>query len=54
MFGVIVSGRPVITAFEKISDTQIKFSIPSKPAFNHLVVFTLPGTALPLDAAAAS
>ncbi|KIV99562.1 uncharacterized protein PV09_08740 [Verruconis gallopava] len=53
MFGVIVSGRPVLTAFEKISDTQIKFSIPSHPPFNHLVVFTLPGASLPVDAAAA-
>jgi len=53
MFGVIVSGRPVITAFEKISDTQIAFKVPSLPSFNHLVIFALPGTALPLDAAAA-
>ena len=53
MFGVIVSGRPVLTAFDKISDTQIKFSIPSQPAFNHLVVFALPGAVLPVDAAAA-
>lgn len=53
MFGVIVSGRPMLTAFERISDTQISFSIPSTPTFNHLVVFTLPGTSLPPDAAAA-
>ena len=53
MFGVIVSGRPVLTTFDKISDTQIKFSIPAQPAFNHLVVFALPGAALPVDAAAA-
>jgi hypothetical protein len=53
MFGVIVSGRPVLTTFEKISDTQIKFSIPSTPTFNHLVVFSLPGNVLPADAAAA-
>ena len=44
MFGVIVSGRPVLTTFDKLSDTQIKFSIPSIPTFNHLVVFTLPNT----------
>jgi hypothetical protein len=53
MFGVVVSGRPVLTVFEKISDTQIKFSIPSQPPFNHLVVFALPGAILPIDAAAA-
>jgi len=53
MFGVIVSGRPVLTAFDKISDTQIKFSIPAQPSFNHLVVFALPGATLPVDAAAA-
>jgi hypothetical protein len=53
MFGVIVSGRPILTSFVKISDTKISFSIPSQPAFNHLVVFTLPGASLPPDAAAA-
>jgi hypothetical protein len=53
MFGIIVSGRPVLTAYEKISDTQIKFSIPSQPLFHHIVVFTLPGMSLPADAAAA-
>jgi hypothetical protein len=53
MFGIIVSGRPVLTTYDKISDTQIKFSIPSRPPFNHLVVFALPGATLPTDAAAA-
>jgi hypothetical protein len=53
MFAVVVSGRPVIMAFDKISDTQLLFTIPASPPFNHLVVFALPGTILPDGAAAA-
>jgi hypothetical protein len=47
MFGLIVSGRPVVTEAVTISPTSLAFTLPSSPAFNHLVVFTLPGNALP-------
>jgi protein Hikeshi len=47
MFGLIVSGRPVITEATTASNTQLAFVIPSTPPFNHLVVFLLPGTAIP-------
>jgi len=53
MYAILVSGRPVIMNFDKLSDTQLKFTIPASPPFNHLVVFALPGTLLPPDAAAA-
>ncbi|KAF2143720.1 uncharacterized protein K452DRAFT_325657 [Aplosporella prunicola CBS 121167] len=53
MFGVIVSGRPVLTEAQQITPTQFAFQLPSAPSFNHLVVFLLPGTALPPDTAAA-
>ncbi|KAF1817253.1 DUF775-domain-containing protein [Eremomyces bilateralis CBS 781.70] len=53
MFGVIVSGRPVLTEGQTISPTQSAFSLPATPRFNHLVVFLHPGAAFPPDAAAA-
>jgi hypothetical protein len=53
MFAVVVSGRPVIMTFDQISPTQISFTIPASPPFNHLVIFALPGTVLPDGAAAA-
>ncbi|OCK83426.1 DUF775-domain-containing protein [Lepidopterella palustris CBS 459.81] len=53
MFGVIVSGRPVLTDAQTISQTQFAFAIPSTPPFSHIVVFLLPGTTLPQDTAAA-
>jgi len=53
MFGVIVSGRPVLTQPQAISETQFAFTIPSIPKFSHIVVFLLPGTALPDGIAAA-
>ncbi|KAF2873335.1 hypothetical protein BDV95DRAFT_489915 [Massariosphaeria phaeospora] len=53
MFGVIVSGRPVLTEPQAISGTQFAFSIPSIPSFSHIVVFLLPGTTLPDGTAAA-
>ena len=53
MFAVIVSGRPVLGTFRTISPTQVAFSIPASPPFNHLVVFLLPDTVLPPDHAAA-
>lgn len=53
MFGVIISGRPVLTEPQTISQTQFAFTIPSIPAFSHIVVFLLPGTTLPDGTAAA-
>ncbi|KAF2459246.1 hypothetical protein BDY21DRAFT_370694 [Lineolata rhizophorae] len=53
MFGVIVSGRPVLTDSHAITPNQLAFSIPTSPPFSHIVVFLLPGAQLPADAAAA-
>jgi hypothetical protein len=53
MFGVIVSGRPVLTEPQAISSTQFAFQIPAVPSFSHIVVFLLPGTTLPDGTAAA-
>jgi len=52
-FGVIVSGRPVVTDAQIISPTQVAYQIPSQPSFSHIVVFLLPGTTLPGGTAAA-
>lgn len=52
-FGVIVSGRPVLTDAQIISPTQVAYQIPSTPSFSHIVVFLLPGITLPDDTAAA-
>jgi hypothetical protein len=51
--GVIVSGRPVLTNANVVSQTQFAFQIPSQPSFAHIVVFLLPGIALPDGTAAA-
>lgn len=52
MFGLIVSGRPVDAAPQAITETQFAFKISATPAFNHIVVFLLPGTQLPPGTAA--
>ncbi|KAK4954240.1 hypothetical protein LTR10_007670 [Elasticomyces elasticus] len=52
MFGLIISGRPVDAAPQAISETQYAFQIRPAPAFNHIVVFLLPGTQLPPGTAA--
>jgi hypothetical protein len=52
-FGVIVSGRPVLTDAQVVSPTQVAYQIPSQPSFSHIVVFLLPGTTLPNNTAAA-
>jgi protein Hikeshi len=49
MFGIIVSGRPVMTECTTVSATQLAFSLLASPPFNHLVVFLLPGMSLPED-----
>ena len=53
MFAIIVPGRPCITNMVTVSPSQSAFSIPSAPHFSHIVVFMLPGNALPADTAAA-
>jgi hypothetical protein len=53
MFGIIISGRPVITEGSTISPTQLAFTISSQPQFSHIVVFLLPGNVLPASNAAA-
>lgn len=52
MFGVIISGRPVLTEPQVLSPTQYAFPLPATPSFSHIVVFLLPGTQLPPDTAA--
>lgn len=52
MFGLIISGRPVDAAPQAITEAQYAFRIPTTPAFNHIVVFMLPGTQLPPGTAA--
>jgi hypothetical protein len=51
--GVIISGRPILTAARVVSQTQFAFEIPSQPSFAHIVVFLLPGITLPDGTAAA-
>jgi len=51
--GVIISGRPVLTAARVVSEAQFAFEIPSQPSFSHIVVFLLPGITLPDGTAAA-
>ena len=53
MFGILVAGRPVQTAAETLSPTQLAFRLPASPPFNHLAVFLLPDAALPAGTAAA-
>lgn len=53
MFGLIISGRPVDASPQQITEAQFAFRIQPKPAFNHIVVFLLPGSQLPPDTAAA-
>jgi protein Hikeshi len=59
MFSVIIPGRPCLTDMAPVDTepnaqpTKFVFTFPSNPRFNHIVVFFLPGTILPPDAAAA-
>jgi hypothetical protein len=39
MFGLIVSGRPVQTEFQPISEVQFVATIPDADSINHIVVF---------------
>ena len=53
MFSVILPGRPCLTNLVTVSPNQFAFSFPSSPHFSHIVVFVIPGNALPPDTAAA-
>lgn len=52
MFGLICAGRPVEANPQAVTEAQYAFKIPPAPAFNHIVVFILPGTQLPEGTAA--
>jgi len=53
MFGIVVSGRPVITEALSPSPGKFAFQLAANPPFSSLAVFLLPGAALPPDQAAA-
>jgi len=53
MFGIVVSGRPVLTEALTPSPGKFAFQIPSNPPFSSIAVFLLPGATLPADQAAA-
>ena len=46
-FGLVLPSRPVLVNPAVISPSQYAFTLPSMPAFSHIVVFLLPGTPLP-------
>ena len=46
-FGLLLPSRPVLVNPAVISPSQYAFTLPSMPAFSHIVVFLLPGTTLP-------
>lgn len=52
MFGLIISGRPILAEPTQLSETQYAFQIPSSPPFSHLGAFLLPGNVLPPDVGA--
>ncbi|RDW80754.1 hypothetical protein BP5796_05452 [Coleophoma crateriformis] len=53
LFGVVPTGCPVITTpTTAISETSFIYTLPTR-SFSHIVVFLLPGIALPPDTAAA-
>lgn len=47
LFGVILPSRPVQTTPLVVSPTQFAFTFPSNPTYSHIIVFLLPGIALP-------
>ncbi|KAL8947846.1 MAG: hypothetical protein Q9222_005917 [Ikaeria aurantiellina] len=52
-FGIILPSRPVITNPVAVSPTQFAFTLPSSPSFSHVVIFLVPGNALPAATLAA-
>ncbi|KAK2737432.1 hypothetical protein FQN57_007522 [Myotisia sp. PD_48] len=59
MFSVVLPGRPCLTDAVPIQPdpntppTNFAFTFPAAPKFSHIVIFLLPGTTLPPNAAAA-
>lgn len=53
MFGLVISGRPVLTNALEPSPGKYAFQIPSNPPFSSIAIFLLPGAQLPTDQAAA-
>ena len=51
MFGLVISGRPVDADPQAISETQYAFQVSPSPPFTSIVLFLLPGVALPPGAA---
>mmetsp|Transcript_12131 Transcript_12131/g.15827 ORF Transcript_12131/g.15827 Transcript_12131/m.15827 type:complete len:183 (+) Transcript_12131:201-749(+) len=51
-FGVVVPGRPVRTDWQQISETKFAMNIECAREVNDLVLFLLPGSALPPDCGA--
>ncbi len=46
-FGLVIPSRPVLTQPVTVSPTQYAFTFPATPTFTHIVLFLLPGCALP-------
>ncbi|KAL6881508.1 hypothetical protein J3F83DRAFT_722553 [Trichoderma novae-zelandiae] len=54
LFGIVPAGHPLITApASNPSPTSFLYALPTTRPFSHIVVFLLPGIALPDDSAAA-
>ncbi|PTB71016.1 hypothetical protein BBK36DRAFT_1165494 [Trichoderma citrinoviride] len=54
LFGIVPAGHPLITApASSPSPTSFLYALPTTKPFSHIVVFLLPGIALPADSAAA-
>ncbi|OAA68360.1 DUF775 domain containing protein [Niveomyces insectorum RCEF 264] len=54
LFGIVPAGLPVLTApTETPSPTSFIYALPADKAFSHVVIFLLPGVALPPGTAAA-
>ncbi|EGX95788.1 DUF775 domain protein [Cordyceps militaris CM01] len=54
LFGLIPAGLPLITEPTSVpSPTSLLYALPSQRPFSHLVLFLLPGVALPAGTAAA-
>ncbi|KAL7821114.1 hypothetical protein V8C26DRAFT_392541 [Trichoderma gracile] len=54
LFGIVPAGHPLLTAPTSApSPTSFLYALPTNKPFSHIVVFLLPGIALPDDSAAA-
>lgn len=54
LFGIVPAGQPLITEpAQTPAPTSFLYALPSAKPFSHIVIFLLPGVALPDDTAAA-